>query len=52
MKPFKTKSEKGEMSLNFLLLGILIIFGTVFAFRYFQDRSNDITIHLPVITSH
>jgi hypothetical protein len=44
--------QKGVTSVNFLLLGVLIIFGAVFAFKYFQERSNDITIHLPRIESH
>jgi|GEM_PF-5174689 len=53
MKPTSRNNlQKGETSANFLLLGVLIILAAVFAFNYFQDRNNVITIHLPRVESH
>ncbi len=48
----KRNNQKGETSANFLVLGVLIILGAVCAFKYFQYRSDVITIHLPKIESH
>lgn len=48
----KTNAQKGETNMGYIVVGILIAIGVFFAIKYFHDRNNDITIHMPKIEVH
>jgi len=48
----KSNNQKGVSNMYFVVVGVLITVGVFFAIKYFQDRNNDITIHLPKIEAH
>ncbi len=53
MKLFeKNNSQKGEATTYYVVLGFLIAVGVFVAVKYFHDRDNDVTVHLPRIEVH
>lgn len=52
MKLIKSLSPKGETSLGYIAVGVLIALAVLFAFKYHDDHKNDITIHPPHIDVH
>jgi hypothetical protein len=41
--------QKGGMSFYYVLLVVVLTLGILFTFKYFHDRTNDITVHLPTV---
>ena len=45
-------NQKGQTTTYAVVLGFLIAVGLFVAVKYFHDRDNDITIHLPKVEVH
>lgn len=52
MKLIKGLTSKGETSVVYIALGVLIALAIIFAVKYHDDHKNDITIHPPHIDVH
>jgi low temperature requirement protein LtrA len=48
----KINGQKGESTTYYVVLGFLIAVGLFVAVKYFHDRDNDITVHLPKVEVH
>ncbi len=49
MKPL---TKKGEGNFYYIATGILVAFLILAGIKYYQDRNNDITIHVPHVEVH
>jgi hypothetical protein len=49
MKPM---GEKGSGNVNSIVMGVLLVIAVLAAIKYFHDRDNDVTIHLPNVEVH
>lgn len=45
----QTINQKGQTNMYYVVVGIVITLGVLFAVKYFHDRDNDIVIHPPHI---
>ena len=48
----KKFGQKGALNLTSIVAGVLIVIAILAAVKYFHDRDNDITIHLPKVEVH
>ena len=48
----KNKGPKGGGNLSSVVAGALVVIAILAAIKYFHDRDNDITIHLPQVEVH
>ena len=48
----KINGQKGESTTYYVVLGFLIAVGLFVVVKYFHDRDNDITVHLPKVEVH
>ncbi|HTC21857.1 MAG TPA: hypothetical protein VK859_13460 [bacterium] len=48
----KSSNQKGESTTYYVVLGFLIAVGLFVTVKYFHDRDNDITVHLPKVEVH
>lgn len=44
--------KKGESNLYYIAMGVLVTFLILAGVKYFHDRDNDVTIHLPHVEVH
>jgi hypothetical protein len=47
-----SKNQKGQTTTYAVVIGFLIAVGLFVMVKYFHDRDNDITIHLPKVEVH
>lgn len=48
----KSHGQKGETSLMYIVVAVLIVAGVIYAVKYYQDRNRDIVIHVPHVEVH
>jgi hypothetical protein len=48
----KNTGSKGGGNLYSIVVGALVVIAILAAIKYFHDRDNDITIHLPKVEVH
>ena len=46
------QDEKGQASIFYIFLGVVIAFVAIIAFNYYHDRNTDFRIHVPRIEVH
>jgi len=45
-------NKKGEGNLYYIVVGALLAIGILYSIKYYHDRDNDITVHIPHVEVH
>ena len=48
----KSKTKKGAAPLAYILAGVVITIGILFALWTYQQRNHDVVVHVPTVDVH
>jgi len=46
------RGQKGEAKFVYILLGVTLTIAVIFLVHYFQDRNQDVVVHVPHVEVH